>query len=48
MTDTEKIALISKMIADFWEYQNEDKINAQAVAFVNAINSVVDFEVENG
>lgn len=47
MSDSEKIALISKMIADFWEYHEKEVITAGAEAFVTAICSVVDFEPHN-
>lgn len=48
MTDTEKIALIGRMICDFWEYHDEQKINAGAEVFVTAINSVVVFTPPKG
>jgi hypothetical protein len=44
MTDTEKIALISRMIADFWEFGTDERISAGADALVTAIYSVVEFE----
>ena len=47
MTDTEKIALISKMIADFWEFHDESKYATGAETFVTAIYSVTEFEGEN-
>lgn len=44
MTDTEKLNLISKMIADFWEYNEPEEARAGAMAIVTAINSVVEYE----
>lgn len=46
MTDTEKVDLISKIIADFWGYSSDDKITTGAEAIVVAINAVVEFESE--
>lgn len=43
MTDTEKITLISKIIADFWEYNSDENMKNGAVAIITAINSVVEF-----
>lgn len=43
MTDTEKVALIGKIIADFWEYNDDEDMHGGAVAIVTAINSVVEF-----
>lgn len=43
MTDTEKIALIGKMIGDFWEYNGPEDVRNGAVGIVTAINSVVEF-----
>ena len=49
MTDTQKINLIGKMIADFWEFNEPEEMKAGAVAMVTAICSVVDFEeVDHG
>lgn len=47
MTSDEKIALISKMIGDFWEFHDESKCATGAETFVTAIYSVVEFEPEN-
>ena len=44
MTDTEKVNLISLIIADFWEFQNNEQMEKSALGIVNAISSVVDFE----
>ena len=44
MTDTEKVNLISKMIADFWEYNDTEDVRNGSVAMVTAIGTVVDFE----
>lgn len=46
MSDTEKVELIGKIIADFWGYSSDDKITAGAEAIVVAINAVVEFENE--
>ncbi len=48
MADREKIQLIAKMIGDFWEYHEADKIAVGAEVFVTAINSVVEFEPPKG
>ncbi len=42
MTDSEKIALVAAMIADFWETSNvsEDSL----AALLNAITIVINFE----
>lgn len=46
MNDTEKLKLISKMIADFWEFHDESKYAIGAEVFVTAIYSVVEFDGE--
>ena len=46
MNDTEKLALIGTIIADFWEYSSDDKITTSAEAILIAINAVVEFENE--
>lgn len=43
MTDTEKIKLISRIITDFWEFNEKEDMRNGAVAIVTAICSVVDF-----
>lgn len=43
MTDTEKIALITKIIGDFWEYSTSEERKSGTVAIVTAINSAVEF-----
>lgn len=43
MTDTEKVALIDKMIADFWEASTDNAIARGADAVINAIASVLNF-----
>jgi hypothetical protein len=48
MNDSEKIALISKMIGDFWEFHDESKYATGAETFVTAIYSVIDFEPPKG
>lgn len=47
MTDSEKVKLIDKLIADFWEYNSEEDMRNGAVAMVTAILSVVEFGVES-
>lgn len=44
MSDSEKICLIGKMIADFWEYNDEQTQKDGAMALVTAICTVADFE----
>ena len=44
MNDSEKLILIDKMIADFWEYCSNEQQTAGAVAFITAISTVVNFE----
>lgn len=44
MTATEKLALIDKMIAAFWEYCTDEQQTAGAAAFITAISTVVNFE----
>ena len=44
MNDTEKVALIGTIIADFWGYSSDEKITAGAEAILTAINAVVEFE----
>ena len=46
MSDTDKVALIGKIIADFWGYNSDEKITTGAEALVIAINTVVEFESE--
>lgn len=43
MTDTEKVQLISRIIADFWEYNEPEDMRNGAAVIVTAISSVVDF-----
>lgn len=43
MNDTEKIALITEIIGDFWEYSTSEERKSGAEAIVTAINSVVEF-----
>lgn len=43
MNDSEKVALISKIIADYWEYNSDEQMEAGAVTVITAINSVIDF-----
>jgi hypothetical protein len=47
MTDSEKIALIDIMIADFWEYNTTEQRKNGAEAFISAIASVINFGKEN-
>lgn len=44
MSESEKLALISVMIADFWEYNTEAQRATGAEAFITAISTVVDFK----
>lgn len=44
MTDAEKIALIDKIIADFWEYSSKEKISAEAEHILTAISTVTGFK----
>lgn len=46
MTDTEKVALISSIIADFWGNSSDEKITTNAETVLSVINSVVEFESE--
>lgn len=43
MTDSEKLALIDEMIADFWEYNTRQQQECGAVAFIAAVASVINF-----
>lgn len=43
MSDTEKLKLINKMIADFWEYNDTEDMRNGAVALVTAINTIAEF-----
>ena len=47
MTDSEMIALIDVMIADFWEYNTEEQRKNGAEAFIATIASVINFGKEN-
>lgn len=44
MTDNEKLALIDKMIADFWEWSETEERNNGAIHVLNAVSSVLEFE----
>ena len=44
MTDSEKIALIDRMIADFWEWNETGERNVGAIHVLNAISSVLEFK----
>lgn len=46
MKDAEKVKLISKLIADFWEFNETEDMRNGAVAIVTAISTIVDFEEE--
>lgn len=46
MSNSEKVALISKMIADFWEFHEQETIATGAETFVTAIYSVIEFQAE--
>jgi hypothetical protein len=43
MSDSEKIALIDLMIADFWEYNTEEQRKNGAEAFIAAIATVINY-----
>ena len=43
MDDKTKLALISKMIDDFWEYETDAQQEKGAITIVTAIAAVVDF-----
>ena len=47
MTDTEKVKLISRIISDFWEFNDQEEAKNNAAAMVTAIGSVVDFGEDN-
>jgi hypothetical protein len=47
MSDSEKLALIDIMIADFWEYNTNEQRKDGAEAFIAAIASVINFGKEN-
>lgn len=47
MTDSEKIALIDIMIADFWECNTEEQRKNGAEAFIATIATVINFGKEN-
>lgn len=44
MTDSEKLALIDKIIADFWEMNTTEEQANGAASLVVVISSVVRFE----
>lgn len=46
MTDTEKITLIDNMLADFWEFHDQEEIKEGAVYVLTAIGSVLNFKLE--
>lgn len=46
MYDSEKIALIDVMIADFWEYNTPEQRKDGAEAFISAIATVINFGKE--
>lgn len=46
MPDSEKIALIDRMIADFWEWNEEEDRKIGAIHIVNAISSILNFDGE--
>ena len=43
MTDSEKIALIDLLIADFWEFNTEEQRRNGAEAFIASIATVINF-----
>ena len=48
MSDSEKIKLISRMISDFWEFNEKEHMENGAVAMVTAIYTVVEMEASDG
>ena len=46
MSDSEKVLLISQMISDFWEFSEPAQIEKNALGVVNAIYTVVEFDVK--
>lgn len=44
MTDSEKVSLIDKMIADFWEFTNDENISVGAEYILTAISTVTGFK----
>ena len=48
MSDSEKIKLISRMISDFWEFNEKEHMENGAVAMVTAIYTVVEKEAPDG
>ena len=46
MSDSEKIALIDLMIADFWEYNTQEQRKDGAEAFISTIATVINFGKE--
>jgi len=48
MSDSEKIKPIGRMITDFWICNDANDVQDGAVALLNAIGTVVDFEVCDG
>lgn len=46
MTDKEKLSLIDRIIADFWEWHTEEERNKGAICVISAIASVTQMEDE--
>lgn len=46
MTDSEKLALINVMIADFWEYQTLEQRKNGAESLITVIATVINFGKE--
>lgn len=46
MSDSEKIALIDRLIADFWEHNTPDTWEKGGVFIVDAIASIINFGKE--
>lgn len=47
MTDTEKVALIAKLISDFWDRNEAEDRKDGAIHVVNAIDTVLQFGGKN-
>lgn len=43
MTDTEKILLLKQMVNDFWEYVSDKDEETRSAAYLEVIQSVLEF-----
>ena len=48
MSDSQKVLLISRIITDFWEFNDEQNQKDGAMALITAICSIVDYGDTNG